>query len=64
MTIDSRLYFIVMTICACGFVGLGIYTEGYLSKIAILAGGLYFGHLITEALNYDETKGDLYACNE
>jgi hypothetical protein len=47
-----------MTICACGFVGLGIYTEGYLSKIAILAGGLYFGHLITEALNYDETKGD------
>ena len=56
MTSDSRIYFMAMTIVACGFLAIGIYTEGIISKVSMLACGLYLGHLITEALNYDETN--------
>jgi hypothetical protein len=55
MTTQSRIYFIVMTACACSLLALGFYFDGYISKIALIAGGLYFGHLLTEALNYDES---------
>jgi len=50
------VYFIVMTACACALLSLGFYFDGYISKIALIGAGVYFGHIITEALNYGETQ--------
>lgn len=61
MTSDSRIYFMLMTMIASSFIVFGFTGDGYLHKLALIAGGLYFGNLVTEALNYDETntaKGD------
>jgi len=55
MTTQSRIYFIVMTACACSLLALGFYFDGIISKIALISAGVYFGHIITEALNYDES---------
>jgi hypothetical protein len=55
MSSDSRIYFMLMTAVSCAFTAIGFHTEGYISNFALIAGGLYFGHLFTEALNYDET---------
>jgi hypothetical protein len=46
----SAIYFIGGTAIACSFVGLGWGGDGYLFDICMLVGGLYFGHLITDAL--------------
>ena len=56
MTSDSRIYFMAMTIIASSFIVFGFTGDGYLHKLALIAGGLYFGNLVTEALNYDETS--------
>lgn len=56
MTSDSRIYFVLMTIIATAFIVFGFTGEGYIHKITLIAGGLYFGHLLTEALNYDEAQ--------
>ena len=53
---DSRLYFMATTALACAFVALGLFGDGYLHKFALLVGGVCIGHLLTEALNYDEEK--------
>lgn len=53
MTTDSRIYFILMTAVAVAFLVFGWTGGGYIHKLSLIAGGLYFGHLITEALNYD-----------
>jgi len=45
----------LMTIVACAFIVFGFYTDGHIARCALIAGGLYFGHLLTEALNYDES---------
>ena len=56
MTSDSRIYFILMTAMTCAFIVFGWTGEwGYLHRISLILGGLCFGHLFTEALNYDET---------
>jgi len=47
----NAMYFIAGSIMACGFVVVGWGDEGYLAHICLILGGLYFGHLITEALN-------------
>jgi hypothetical protein len=44
-----------MTIIATAFIVFGFTGDGYMHNIALILGGLYFGHLITEALNYDES---------
>lgn len=53
----TRIYFLLMTIVACMFIGIGIYNlDGfYLWALCLYAGGFMFGHLVTEALN-GETK--------
>ena len=54
MTLEARrdaIYFIVMTAAAFGFFGLGLLCGGYLHDFAMIASGLYLGHIITEALN-------------
>ena len=59
MTSDSRIYFMLMTIVATAFIVFGFTGEGgYIHRFALIAGGLYFGHLLTEALNYDSTQTD------
>ena len=56
MSTDSRIYFVLMTIVATAFIVFGFNGEGgYIHRFALIAGGLYFGHLLTEALNYDES---------
>jgi hypothetical protein len=56
MTSDSRIYFVLMTIIATAFIVFGFTGDGYISNFALIAGGLYFGHLLTEALNYDSEE--------
>jgi len=47
----------LMTIVATAFIVFGFNGEGgYIHRLALIAGGLYFGHLLTEALNYDSTQ--------
>lgn len=46
----SAIFFIGGTVIACGFAFIGWGSEGYFSKVCMFVGGLYFGHLITEAL--------------
>lgn len=54
MTSDSRIYFMLMTAVAVAFIVFGWTGEwGYIHRLSLIAGGLYFGHLLTEALNYD-----------
>ena len=55
MSSDSRIYFMLMTAVAVAFLVFGFTGNGYLHQLALIAGGLYFGHLLTEALNYDES---------
>jgi uncharacterized membrane protein len=50
------VYFIVMTSCACALLALGFYFNGIISNIALIGAGVYFGHIITEALNQGETQ--------
>ena len=56
MSSDSRIYFMLMTAVAVAFIVFGFYADGHIARCALIVGGLYFGHLVTEALNYDETK--------
>jgi hypothetical protein len=50
------LYILGTALSAC-FILFGWNTEGYfiIHKLALIIGGLYLGHILTEALNY---KGD------
>ena len=52
----TPLLYILGTALAIAFTLFGWSGEGILHKLALILGGLYFGHIITEALNYDETK--------
>ena len=45
------IYYIGTTVFATAFVLLGWNYDGYLFKTSLLIGGVYFGFLITEALN-------------
>jgi hypothetical protein len=56
MSSDSRIYFILMTIVATAFIVFGFYADGLIARCALIVGGLYFGHLLTEALNYDSAQ--------
>ena len=55
MSSDSRIYFMLMTAVAVAFLVFGFDGDGYIHKACLVLGGLYFGHLFTEALNYDES---------
>lgn len=48
---QTAIYFVIMTAAAFGFLYFGFTLEGYLRDISLIAGGLYLGHIITEALN-------------
>ena len=49
------IHLIAFTIIACVFIVFGFYGDGYIHKLSLILGGVYLGHILTEALNYDET---------
>lgn len=48
--------YITATAVAIVFILLGWSGEGIIFKLCLIIGGLYLGHILTEALNYNETK--------
>jgi hypothetical protein len=50
------MYYIVGAVLSCGFIFVGWGSEGYLSNICLMLGGFYFGFLITDALNHNQTN--------
>lgn len=50
----SPFFYILGTTLAIVFILFGWDGEGILHKLALIAGGFYFGHILTEALNYVE----------
>lgn len=48
--------YILGTAVAITFTLFGWVGDGIVHKLLLILGGLYFGFIITEALNYDETK--------
>jgi hypothetical protein len=51
----TPLLYILGTTLSIAFILFGWNTEGYLSQLCLIVGGIYIGHILTEALNYDET---------
>jgi hypothetical protein len=57
----TPMLYILGTALAIAFTLFGWNGEGILHKASLIIGGLYFGHILTEALNYVEnvtTEGD------
>ena len=50
----TPLLYILNSFISCGFILFGWDGEGYAHKVALIIGGVYFGHILTEALNYNE----------
>jgi hypothetical protein len=50
----SPFFYVIGTIVAVFFILLGWDGEGIIHKVWLIMGGLYFGHILTEALNYVE----------
>lgn len=55
----NPIYYILGTIMSCGFIFVGWGSEGYLSNLCLILGGLYFGHIVTDALNHNPTQESL-----
>jgi len=56
MKVAKPVHLVAFAIIGVLFIVFGFSGEGYLHKASILFGGLYIGNVLTEALNYDETK--------
>jgi hypothetical protein len=52
----TPMLYIIGTTLSVAFILFGWNHEGYLSQLCLIVGGIYLGHIITEALNYDETN--------
>jgi hypothetical protein len=50
----TPLLYILGTALAIAFILFGWDGEGILHKASLIIGGVYFGHILTEALNYVE----------
>ena len=50
------VHLVAFTIIGVLFTVFGFLGEGYLYQASILFGGMYLGNVITDALNYNETK--------
>ena len=48
--------YIVGSFMSCAFIFVGWGGEGYLSNICLIIGGLFLGHVTTEAFNHNTTK--------
>ncbi len=49
-------FYIFGTVLSVAFILLGWDGEGIIHKVWLIVGGLYFGHILTEALNYIERE--------
>jgi hypothetical protein len=47
----NPIYYILGTALSIALTLFGWNTEGFISNIALILGGTYFGHILTEALN-------------
>ena len=54
----NPFYYIGNVATACGLIFVGWGGEGILHQLCLIMGGLNFGHTLTVALNYTETKGE------
>jgi len=52
----NPFFYVIGTIVAIFFILLGWDGEGIIHKVWLIAGGLYFGHILTEAINYIERE--------
>jgi hypothetical protein len=52
----TPILYILGTTLSVAFILLGWNIEGYLSQLCIIIGSMYFGHILTEALNYVERE--------
>lgn len=52
----TPLYFLVQTIFACALLYLGTFDYGRICTFFLCAGSFILGHLVTEALNYNQTN--------
>lgn len=52
----TPMLYILGSFMSCAFILLGWGGEGYLHHASLIIGGLYFGHLLTEALNLRERR--------
>lgn len=48
--------YILGSLLSCAFIVFGWDGDTRLHQICLIIGGFYFGFILTEALNYDETK--------
>ena len=54
----TPLLYILGTALSVAFIMFGWGGEGYLHKASLIVGGLYIGHILTEALNYVEGRDE------
>lgn len=50
----TPMLYILGSILVSAFILFGWNGEGILHKASLIVGGIYFGHILTEALNYNE----------
>ena len=50
----TPMLYILGSFLSCAFILFGWDGEGILHKASLIIGGVYFGHILTEALNYVE----------
>jgi hypothetical protein len=46
------MYYILMTVASSALLALSFFTEGLLGSFSLWGAGLFFGHVLTEALNH------------
>jgi hypothetical protein len=52
----TPIYFLVQTLFACALLFLGTLDYGHICTFFLCAGSFILGHLVTEALNYNQTN--------
>ena len=48
----NPIYYICTAVISCGFIVVGWGGEGYLHYLCLILGGVGFGAVVTDALNY------------
>jgi len=50
----TPMLYIIGSFLSCGFILFGWNGDSIIHQLCLIIGGLYFGHIITEALNHKE----------
>jgi hypothetical protein len=50
------MLYILGTTLSLAFILLGWNIQGYLSQLCLIVGGVYLGHILTEALKHNPTS--------